>query len=406
MHEKVKQGMELSVSVPANNFPAAAHATKHLLIAGGIGVTPLFAQRLELRAQRRALRAALHVPERRASRVRRDARARERPHIHLYDNARGQRLDVGALLRCAARGDTRLRVWARGSHERGHRRRARAGVAARERPLRALRRAEARRAMQPFEVVCRAVGQDLTVTGDETLLEALEKDGLTIPFACRAGSCGACELAVLEGEIEHRDSVLTEAEKARRQEDAVLRVAREDPSRAGCVGRPGYGAESGSVELCACYERQRLLVVTQRRRARASRARGEVLPETLQALVASEQRAEHRRIDHQHVAGTVAARRHPDERVELLVSGVREGMRPGEVDGLLAENVDGPRVVRRHRVVRKVQVKIEVLTPLSQPRVSRSLATLKGAIRSPIRAGRRPHWLSMGIPSPFMRDRV
>jgi ferredoxin-NADP reductase len=39
MHEKVKPGTELTISVPANYFPTAEHAVKHLLVAGGIGIT-------------------------------------------------------------------------------------------------------------------------------------------------------------------------------------------------------------------------------------------------------------------------------------------------------------------------------------------------------------------------------
>src|SRR5499427_6866860 len=49
MHEKVKGGDELTISVPANYFPTAEHAIKHLLIAGGIGITPLLAHRSHLR---------------------------------------------------------------------------------------------------------------------------------------------------------------------------------------------------------------------------------------------------------------------------------------------------------------------------------------------------------------------
>src|SRR5262249_47190050 len=52
LHERVEPGMVFEVSVPANNFPAAHHAKKHLLVAGGIGVTPIFALWHELRLRR------------------------------------------------------------------------------------------------------------------------------------------------------------------------------------------------------------------------------------------------------------------------------------------------------------------------------------------------------------------
>jgi ferredoxin len=67
---------------------------------------------------------------------------------------------------------------------------------------------------KPFEVQCRRSKRTLTVVPGVTLLETLEQAGIEVPFACRAGSCGACETVVLEGEVEHRDSTMTEADRA------------------------------------------------------------------------------------------------------------------------------------------------------------------------------------------------
>jgi ferredoxin len=64
-----------------------------------------------------------------------------------------------------------------------------------------------------FEVECRRSRRRLVVAGGETLLDALERENIDVPFACRAGSCGVCTLPVLEGEIEHRDDVLTAEER-------------------------------------------------------------------------------------------------------------------------------------------------------------------------------------------------
>jgi ferredoxin-NADP reductase len=212
MHERVKAGMELTVSVPANQFPTAEHATKHLLVAGGIGITPIFAQRLELKARGEA--CELHYTYRSASHAAfvEILELESDPGIHQYDNALGNRLDVDALLRKQPDG-THVYVcgpeplmdaviaaalglgWPGGSvhYERF-------GVP--------------REGGAPFEVFCRYSGKTVRVGGDETLLEALERAGLTVPFACRAGSCGACEVPVLEGEVEHRDHVLTPQERA------------------------------------------------------------------------------------------------------------------------------------------------------------------------------------------------
>src|SRR5215813_3859476 len=99
MHEKVKAGDELTISVPANYFPAAEHAIKHLLIAGGIGITPLLAHSSHLKQHEQ--RVELHYAFRKAETA---AFApfltfQGDPNVHLYDESLGQKLDVPALIR-------------------------------------------------------------------------------------------------------------------------------------------------------------------------------------------------------------------------------------------------------------------------------------------------------------------
>lgn len=212
LHEKVKPGMELEVSVPANNFPAAPHASRHLLVAGGIGVTPLFALRHHLRA--RGEPCELHYAFRNARQAAflEEFELEADPAVRTYDESLGQRLDVEALVRAQPEGahvyvcgppglmdavvESALRHgWSR---DRVHFERFGA-----PRPS----------GQQPFEIACQRSGKTLTCHESETLLEALERSGLEIPYACRAGSCGACVTTVLSGEVEHRDTVLSDAEK-------------------------------------------------------------------------------------------------------------------------------------------------------------------------------------------------
>jgi ferredoxin len=65
-----------------------------------------------------------------------------------------------------------------------------------------------------FEAVCQHSGQTIQVGAKEALLDCLERAGIEVPFGCRAGSCGTCEVGVLAGTIIHRDSVLSAAERA------------------------------------------------------------------------------------------------------------------------------------------------------------------------------------------------
>jgi vanillate O-demethylase ferredoxin subunit len=52
------------------------------------------------------------------------------------------------------------------------------------------------------------------VEREESILESLERHGVSSPFSCREGLCRSCEVGVISGEVEHRDYVLSEHEQA------------------------------------------------------------------------------------------------------------------------------------------------------------------------------------------------
>jgi ferredoxin len=65
-----------------------------------------------------------------------------------------------------------------------------------------------------FEVVCQASGITLTVPPDKSILAVLTEAGIEHPRSCEQGICGTCEVRVLSGEVDHRDSILSSAERA------------------------------------------------------------------------------------------------------------------------------------------------------------------------------------------------
>jgi ferredoxin len=67
---------------------------------------------------------------------------------------------------------------------------------------------------QPFEVVARRSGVTVTVYPGTSVLDALGDQGVVIATSCGEGVCGTCETKVVEGDVDHRDAVLTEAERA------------------------------------------------------------------------------------------------------------------------------------------------------------------------------------------------
>ena len=63
-------------------------------------------------------------------------------------------------------------------------------------------------------MVCQRSGVTLEITSDKSILETLEEADIPIMASCCEGVCGTCEARVLEGTPDHRDSMLTEPEKA------------------------------------------------------------------------------------------------------------------------------------------------------------------------------------------------
>jgi cytochrome P450/ferredoxin-NADP reductase len=213
LHEKVARGAELTISVPANYFPTAEHAVKHLLIAGGIGITPLLAhrshlklleQRVELHYTFRSAETAAFVPF---------LGFQGDPNVHLYDDSLGQKLDVPALIRRQPEGTHVYSCGPAGLMD--------ATVNAAEAlgwPAESIHverfGAGPRKGDEPFAAVCQVSGKTVNVGAAEHLLDCLEHAGIEVPFGCRAGSCGTCEVEVLAGKIIHRDTVLSAAERA------------------------------------------------------------------------------------------------------------------------------------------------------------------------------------------------
>lgn len=65
-----------------------------------------------------------------------------------------------------------------------------------------------------FEAVLKDSGITVAVASNQTLLQALQAVGVDVPCDCGEGLCGTCEVALLEGDVDHRDKVLSRAERA------------------------------------------------------------------------------------------------------------------------------------------------------------------------------------------------
>ena len=228
VHDQLRQGDRLTASEPINNFPLNEAGEAHILIAGGIGITPLkaMAHRLAARGGNFTLHYCARDEERAAYLKELRALVGGRLHLHLDggDIARG--LDVAKLLAsrppaahvyvCGPAGLIRAvreaaRDWPKGSVHYELFRGSEADIAPRSTD-------------RPFEIRLARAGKTLTVPADRTILEVLKENGIKVKTLCTEGVCGTCRVALLGGKADHRDEVLTDAQRERHIQVCVSRA--------------------------------------------------------------------------------------------------------------------------------------------------------------------------------------
>lgn len=217
MHDRVGVGDLLQVSMPRNNFPLDASAKRHLLIAGGIGVTPLMAMAHSLLALGSDF--VLHYCARDAAQtafrgvVGADGMA-PRVRLHHDGGIPGRGLDVVALLAtvtpgthvyCCGPAGLMSAVKAASAHwppGQIHFEHFVAPVASA--PV---------GADADFEVQIASTGAVYPVPADRSILSVLLGEGVLVDSSCEAGVCGTCTTRYLSGDPDHRDFVLSDAEQ-------------------------------------------------------------------------------------------------------------------------------------------------------------------------------------------------
>jgi cytochrome P450/ferredoxin-NADP reductase len=214
MHGAVRPGDRLHVSAPRNHFRLDESARRLIFIAGGIGITPIAA--MARRARELGIDYALHYSGRRraAMALVDELAALHGERLHLHVSAEGGRNDLAALLRAPGAGTL---IYACGPV----RMLDALGEASAHWPegsLRVEHFSTARGKLDPtrehgFEVELADSGLVLPVRADQTLLAALRAANIDVRSDCEEGLCGSCEVAVLAGKVDHRDSVLTRAER-------------------------------------------------------------------------------------------------------------------------------------------------------------------------------------------------
>lgn len=217
MHAHVQEGQTLTISAPRNHF-ALVPAARSLLIAGGIGITPILAMARTLHLQDAAF--AMHYVGRSVPRMAfveslNSCTFNDAVHIYADDGEGYEPFDAQVVL-SQPQPETQLYVCGPGGFMKHVLDTAKAcGWAQSQLHCEYFAAAPVETSGDgAFEVKLAKSGQCHVVPGNQSVLKVLLAQGVDIPFSCESGVCGTCLTRVLEGTPDHRDAYLTDVERA------------------------------------------------------------------------------------------------------------------------------------------------------------------------------------------------
>jgi ferredoxin-NADP reductase len=227
--DTVREGDLLSISEPRNNFPLRRDAVRSVLIAGGIGITPLLSMARFL--DKSSLPYELHYFTRAGEQVafRGDLEALHGKvilHIGL------PRAEIASTIATA------LGEWSRAQHvyvcgPSAMLESVRTTAAAQGWPDEAIhfeyfKNDKVIDDSSSFEIELARSAMTLHVPSGRTILEIMRENGLTVPSSCEQGACGTCLTTVMEGEVDHQDVYLNDSEKTLQRLHDDLCVTRKE----------------------------------------------------------------------------------------------------------------------------------------------------------------------------------
>jgi vanillate O-demethylase ferredoxin subunit len=221
VHQALRCGDVLTLAAPRNNFPVDEQAHRTTFFAGGIGITPFISMAQRLNALHKSW--TLHYFARDLAKAAFLDRLRE---LVREGPGAGMKLHVGtspdetrAIIEAAVAGEPlSAHFYCCGP----------SGMIAAFREVAQARPAgtihvehfsagkspAAAEAADAFTVFLSRAQREVSVPAGRSILEAVRDAGIDVQYSCEQGVCGACETRVLEGEPDHRDLVLSEAEHA------------------------------------------------------------------------------------------------------------------------------------------------------------------------------------------------
>jgi len=230
MVDDTKEGDLIAVSAPKNDFPLAAKAQEFILIAGGIGITPMFSMMHQLRAEGLRKFRLIYVTRDPDATAFADELAGDdwRPYVKIHhdygDPSKSfdfwsvfERPGKAHVYCCGPRAlmdavRDMTGHWSPGSiHFESF------GVDG-----------SVLRENKPFTVKLARSGGTYEIPADRTILEVLRDAGIRVASSCESGTCGSCRTGLCGGTADHRDLVLQEDEKRSQIRVCVSRATSEE----------------------------------------------------------------------------------------------------------------------------------------------------------------------------------
>jgi len=214
MHDELRVGQLVTVTGPRNNFRLREDSEHTVLIAGGIGITPIWCMVQRLRALPAPPGSwTLHYSCRTRAEAAFLAGLIPCPQVHLnFDDESGRVLDLAAVV---GQAPAVAHLYCCGpapmlaAFEQ-----ATANWPGEQKHVEYFTPKEAPPLAGGFVVELRRSGREFVIPPGKSILEVLRDAGMDLSYSCEQGICGACETRVISGVPEHRDSVLTPAEQA------------------------------------------------------------------------------------------------------------------------------------------------------------------------------------------------
>lgn len=214
VHERLAEGDTLTVSAPRNHFPLNESASRTVLFGGGIGVTPMLSMAARLQQLGRPWQLHYCSRSRAGAAFLADLAPYGANAITRFDDEHAGFLDFEGLMIGNADADfyccgpqPMMAAFLAAAQARG---------IAKDRVH--IEYFQPPEELAPpaggFEVVLARSGKRLAIPEGRSILEELQKLGIPAPSSCESGICGECQVTVLEGEPDHKDFVLSDAERA------------------------------------------------------------------------------------------------------------------------------------------------------------------------------------------------